>query len=83
MKLLQGLINNPNPFQALLAIKIADKSGFTNTNMAALLKVELPTLKEILQSNALKDEKTVVLTFLNKYSNAGNDKTIEGWIQKL
>jgi hypothetical protein len=81
MKLLQSLINNPNPFQALLAIKIADKTGFTNTNMTALLKIELISIKEILQSKTLKDEKIVVLDFLNKYDGSNTDS--ETWLLRL
>jgi hypothetical protein len=83
MKLLQSLLNNPNPFQALLAIKIADKTGFSNNEMKKLLSNELNTLKEILQSNALKEEKAYVLTFLNKYSNLPIEVDAEKWIKKL
>jgi hypothetical protein len=83
IKLLQTLLNNPNPFQALLALQLADKTGLNNKEMKQLLSGELITIKEILQSNVLKEEKTFVLSFLNKYSNSPIESNAEKWIQKL
>jgi hypothetical protein len=81
MPLLKSLVNNPNPFQAILALKIADKTGFTKSNMKILLNTELITIKEILKSNALNEEKQYVLGFLNQYT--GYNSNVDAWLNRL
>ncbi len=83
MPLLTDLLKNPNPFQSILALKIADQTGFDNTLMSTLKSTDLITIKEILQSNSLPEEKKYILSFLNKYSNKSIEMDSEKWIQKL
>lgn len=70
MDLLTKLINNPNPFQSLLAIKVADKTGFSMKNMNELLETRMQTMEDILTSRFLRtNESDYLVAFLNKYSN--------------
>lgn len=69
MDLLTKLVNNPNPFQSLLAIRVADKTGFSVGNMNELVKVKMETMKEILASDSLpKQDIDYLVNFLNKHS---------------
>ncbi|MFM9908960.1 MAG: hypothetical protein ACKVOW_06420 [Chitinophagaceae bacterium] len=83
MYLLTNLLKNPNPFQSILALKIADQTGFDHTLMNALKPTDFITIKEILQSNSLPEEKKYILAFLNKYSNKSIEMDPEKWIRKL
>lgn len=83
MDLLPKLINNPNPFKAVLTLRIMDKTGFNNSLMTKLRGNELLTLKEILSSTALPNEKDFVVNFLNKYSAESIENNAAAWVQKL
>ncbi len=81
IQLLKSLVSNPNPFQTILALKIADKTGFSKSNMKILLNTKLLTIKEILKSIVLKEEKQYVLGFLNQY--AGSNSNVDAWLKRL
>lgn len=51
---LTDLINNPNPFQCLLVLRIADKTGFTKLEMKGLNKTSFLTIKDILKPSSAK-----------------------------
>ena len=70
MELLVKLANNPNPFQCLLALRIADKTGFSKKDMGELLNSKMETMKDILQSKYMPDNDAgFLVNFLNKYSD--------------
>ncbi|WP_276496992.1 hypothetical protein [Pontibacter litorisediminis] len=83
MDLLPKLVNNPNPFKAVLTLKILDKTGFNKSVMKRLRGNDLLTLKEILSSGALPNEKDFVVNFLNKYSTEPIENNAAAWVQKL
>lgn len=83
MDVLPALLNNPNPFGAVLALRILDRTGFNRSLMGKLKSGDLITLKEILKSDAIPSEKAFVLSFLNKYSNEPIEASPEAWISKL
>lgn len=83
MDLLPMLMNNPNPFKAVLTLKILDKTGFNKSLMTKLRGKDFLTLKEILSSTALPNEKDYVVNFLNKYSAEPIENNAEVWVQKL
>ncbi|WP_413533127.1 hypothetical protein [Empedobacter brevis] len=70
MELLNTVVNDPNPYKSLLALRIADKTGFTYTNFKTLMSRKPETIKEILESKyiPLKD-KSYLISFMNKYSD--------------
>ena len=70
MDLLTKLVNNPNPFQSLLALRIADKTGFSRENMKKLLGSEMVTMRNILVSRYLPEEDVnYLVVFINKYAD--------------
>ncbi|PQJ79825.1 hypothetical protein [Polaribacter porphyrae] len=70
IELISKLVNNPNPFQSLLVLKILDKTGFSKESMKSLLSYEMQTMKDILKSKFLpKEQIYFLITFLNKYSD--------------
>lgn len=82
--LLVDLVNNPNPFQSMLALKVADKTGIGKKQIDRLLDHEMMTMKEILKSDFLPIEsKSFLLTFLNKYSSNSIKMNTTFWIKKL
>lgn len=84
MDLLTKLVNNPNPYQSILALRIADKTGFTKNNMKILLSSEMKTIKEILQSKYLpKEQIDFLIVFLNKYSDVPIEQNKEMLIKQL
>lgn len=80
---LPELINNPNPFEALLVLKILDKTGFNKQQMEQCKRTKLVTLIELLRSDFLTEEKNYVLAFLNRYSNDALESNVEAWIGRL
>lgn len=84
MDLLTKLVNNPNPFQSLLALRIADKTGFTKSNMRILLSSEMKTIKDILESKYLPQEYiNYLIIFLNKYSEVPIEQDKKMLIKRL
>ncbi|MDY7396031.1 hypothetical protein UMM65_12315 [Aureibaculum sp. 2210JD6-5] len=84
INMLVKLVNNPNPFQSVLALKIADRTGFTNENMKFLISEEMLTMKDILKSKNLpKEYIDYLIIFLNKYSDTTIEQNKNFWIKKL
>jgi len=84
MDLLSKLVNNPNPFQSLLVLKIVDKTGFTKNNLKTLLSFKMETMKDILKSKFLpKEQIDYLVIFLNKYSDLPIEQNKEILIKRL
>lgn len=84
MDLLTKLANNPNPFQCLLALRIADRTGLTKENVTTLLSSEMKTFRDILNSKYLpQNQIDYLIIFLNKYSDLPIEQNREILIKRL
>lgn len=84
MDLLTQTVNNPNPFQSLLALKIADHTGFTKDHFRLLLATKMETMKEILRSEFLpKAYLDYLVLFLNKYSDQPIEQSTIKLLERL
>ena len=84
MDLLTKLANNPNPFQCLLALRIAERTGLTKENLKTLLSSEMKTFRDVLDSKYLpQNQVDYLIIFLNKYSDLPIEQNRETLIKRL
>jgi hypothetical protein len=80
---LPKLMNNPNPFQAVLVLKILDRTGFDRQMFDRCMSTQQRTFTEILQSECLSDERAFLLSFLNRYSTTPIECDRHEWLRRL
>lgn len=80
---LPRLLENPNPFSALLVARILDRTCTDRDLIRQAISRGSRTFVEILRSGVLPEEKCLLLSLLNRYSNAPLECNPEDWIDRL